>query len=182
MDLDVCDLDRTKRASTVRGHAGDFLEQWDSGWIALSEDGNAAAEMFAVRSVLSDEKLRAVGIRSGVSVSKTSGAVESHSRRSLIFEFVAWIASAGARRVSTLNHEFGDHAMKYCAVIKWNAVFLSVRNRVGPVLGAVRQTNEILHSDRSDLRKQRAMEAAGRGVDDGGGLGSSGRGFILLRS
>ena len=64
--------------------------------------------------------------------------------------------------------------MKDGAVIERNTVLLVVRDGVGPVFGAVSKANEILDSDWSDLRKQRAMQVAGRGVDDGGGLGLCG--------
>src|ERR1035441_7198143 len=61
-DFDVRDLDRTNRALTVLGHAGDFLHQFDGGRIALAEDGIAAIE--AGVGNLGDEELRAVGVRS----------------------------------------------------------------------------------------------------------------------
>ena len=57
------------------------------------------------------------------------------------------------------------------AIVKWDAVLLGVRDGAGPVFSAVGEADEIRDSDWGYLRKQRAMEVAGRGVDDGGGLG-----------
>ena len=60
------------------------------------------------------------------------------------------------------------------AVIERDAVLLGVGDGTGPVFGAVGEADEILDSDGSDFRKQGAMEVAGRGVNDGGGVGGSG--------
>src|ERR1019366_588175 len=171
-DFDVRDLDRTNRALTVLGHAGDFLHQIDGGLVALAEDGIAAIE--AGVGNLGDEELRAVGVGSGVGVGETAGAIELDGGRSLILEFVAGIAGTGAKGVATLNHEFGDHAMENRAVIKRDAGLLGVSDGAGPVFGAVGKTDEILDSDGGYLRKQGAVEVASGGVDDGGGVGLCG--------
>ena len=57
------------------------------------------------------------------------------------------------------------------AVIERNAVLLVVRDRTGPILGAVGESDEVLDSDRRHLRKQRAVQVSHGGVDDGGGIG-----------
>ena len=43
MDFYVRDLDWTERAFAVRGHASDFLDQFDGGVVALAENGVTAA-------------------------------------------------------------------------------------------------------------------------------------------
>src|SRR6266481_1106519 len=131
--------------------------------------------MFTMGNVLSDEELRTVGVGSGVGVSEAPGAIESDGGRSLVLEFIARITRACASGVATLNHEFGYHAVKDSAVIKRDAVLFSVRDGICPIFGACSEADEIVDSDRGYLRKQRAVQVAGRGVDDGGGLrGSSG--------
>src|SRR4029077_4090167 len=124
MDFDVRDLDGTERAFAVSCHTSNFLDQFDGGIIALAEDGVLAIE--AGIGNFSDEKLRAVGVGSGVGVGETPGPIESDGGRSLILEFVARIACAIAFGISALNHETGNHAVKDGAVIKWNAVLLGV--------------------------------------------------------
>src|SRR6266404_6760662 len=109
--------------------------------------------MFTVGNVLSDEELRTVGVGSGVGVGEAPGAIESDGGRSLVLEFIAGIARACASGVATLNHEFGYDAVKDSAVIKWNAVLLSVRDGAGPVFCAAGEADEILDSDRGNLRK-----------------------------
>ena len=71
--------------------------------------------------------------------------------------------------------KFGNHAVEDGAVVERHAVLLGVRDGAGPVFGAVRQADEVLDSDRGHLGKQRAMQVAGRGVDDGGGVGAGRR-------
>src|ERR1700687_1879620 len=182
MDFDVRDLDRLDRTFAVRGHASDFLNQLDRGIVALTENGIAAGQMFTVGNVLSDEELGAVGVGARVGVGETPGTVELDVGRSLILEFVAGIAGAVPGGISTLNHEFGNHPVKDGAVIKGDTVLLGVRDGAGPVFGAVSKADEIFDPDRSYLRQQRAMEVAGRGVDDGGGLRGSSGGFVRGRS
>src|ERR1019366_2248652 len=104
------------------------------------------------------EELRAVRVGSGVGVGETAGAIEHDGGRSLILEFVAGIAGTGAKRVATLNHEFGDHAMENGAVIKRDAGLLGVSDGAGSVSSAVGKTEEILDSGGGDLRKQGAVE------------------------
>src|SRR5208282_957878 len=122
MDFDVRDLDGVDRTFAVRGHASDFLHQFDCRVIALAENGVPAIEA-GVRH-FGDKELRAVGVGSGVSVGESSGAIELDAGRSLILEFVAGIAGAVARRISTLNHELGNHTVEDSSVIEWDAVFL----------------------------------------------------------
>src|SRR5437899_4288013 len=129
--------------------------------------------MFTVGNVLGDDGLRTGGVGCGVGVGVARGAIESDGGRSLVLEFVAGIARACASGVATLNHEFGYDAVKDSAVIKGNAVLFSVRDGICPIFGACSKADEIVDSDRGYLRKQRAMQVASRGVDDGGGLGAS---------
>ena len=107
MDFDVRDLDRMERPVIARiaRHAGDRLDQLHRGRVALAENRVAAIQVRAVGNVLSNEKLRAVGIRSGVGIGETSGAIEFDGGRSLILEFVARIAGAVSGRIAPLNHE-----------------------------------------------------------------------------
>src|SRR5258708_8460695 len=175
MDFHVRDFYGTERTLSVRSHARDFLYQFNGGVITLAENGVTAVQ--AGVGNFGDEKLRAVGVVCGIGIGETVGTIESEGGRSLILESVARIARTGAGGISTLNHETGDHAVEDGAVIKRNAVLLGVRDGAGPVLGAGGQADEIIDSNRGDLRKQRAMEVASCGVDDGGGLrGGSGSG------
>jgi hypothetical protein len=45
LDFDVRDLNGTKRAIAVRSHASNFLNQFDSGGIALAENGVLAIQL-----------------------------------------------------------------------------------------------------------------------------------------
>src|SRR5580658_4611430 len=164
MDFDVIDLDRTKRTFAIRGHARDFLHQFDGSVIALSKDGVAAIEA-RVRN-FGDEELRAVGVGSGVGVGETPGTVEGDGGGSFIFEFVAGIARAIAGRISALDHEFGNYTMEDGAVIKRDAMLLDLTDGTGPVPGAVREADEIGDSDWRYLGKERAMQIASGGMDD----------------
>jgi hypothetical protein len=58
--------------------------------------------------------------------------------------------------------------MKDRAIVERDAVFLGMTDRVRPILGPVRQADEIRDPDGRFVRKQFASELAGRGVDDGG--------------
>src|SRR5258708_19838501 len=131
-----------------------------------SLDSLAENCVFAIKPVGvadGDEELRAVGVGSGIGVGETPGLVEGHGGRSLILEFVTWIARAIAFGISTLNHETGDHPVKDGAVIKWNAVLLGVRDGAGPVFCAAGEADEVLDSGRGNLRKCRATQVPRRG-------------------
>src|SRR5271157_1434960 len=101
MDFDVRDLDRAERGFAARSHVSNFLDQFDGGIIALAENVISAIE--AGVGNFGDEELRAIGVRSDIGVSQTPGPIELDRRRSLILEFVAWIACAVADRISALN-------------------------------------------------------------------------------
>src|SRR5450755_4455513 len=168
MDFNVRDLDGTKRAFAIRSLARDYLHKSDGSLIALTKNCVAAIQAW-IRN-FGDEELRAVGIRSGVGIGESPGAIELDVRRSLILELVPGIARAVASGISTLNHEFGNHTMEDSAIIERDAVLFGVRDGAGPVFGTVGKSDKVLDSDRRYLRKQRAMKVAGRGVDDGGGF------------
>ena len=67
-----------------------------------------------------------------------------------------------AQRVATLNHEPLDHPMKHHAVVVRRAHLL-IRSWIGPLLGAFRETDEIL-----DGAGRFLIEQADREVPHGG--------------
>ena len=74
MDLDVRDLHRTQRALAIGRHARNLLDQFDGRIIALPEDGVAAVQ--AGVGNFGDEKLRAIGVGSGIRVGETARTIE----------------------------------------------------------------------------------------------------------
>ena len=115
---DVNNLHRTKRF-VIRGipsHMRDLLHQLHRSLIALPKDRVAAIQMR--HGHFGDEKLRAVGSRSGVGVSETARLVEEQVTRHFVLEFVSWRARAISRGIAALNHEVRNHPMKNCPVIQ----------------------------------------------------------------
>src|SRR5216684_1503678 len=169
-DGDLVNLHRIIRPIVcIARHAGDFLDQLNCSVIALAEDGVAPAQMRAMRNILRNEKLRAVRVRPGVGVCEASRTVESQVRRSFVLEFVTGITLAVAQRISTLNHELRNHAMKNAAIVERHTMLLGPRHRIGPLFRSACQANEVGYTLRGLVRKERTRHLAGSGVNDRGG-------------
>src|SRR6266700_4372256 len=119
---------------------------------------------------LCNEKLRTVCVRTRVRVRKPPRTVKSQSRRSFIFEFVARIAGARAKRVSALNHELGNDAMKYRTAVEWNALHLASGRWVGPLFCAFGQSYRVGGANRRFIREQRARQFSSGSINDGSWL------------
>src|SRR6266581_8682023 len=154
LDFNVRDLYRTKWAFTIGCHARDLFDQLDRGRIALAEDGISAVEAGIWN--LGDKKLRAIGIPASICVGKASRTVERQAGRGLILEFVTGVPHTIAGGISALNHELRDDAMKDGAIVERHAVLLRVRDRVGPILGPIREPDKIGNADRSFFLIKRA--------------------------
>src|SRR5258708_20604314 len=124
MNLYMRDLDGTERTLSVRSHARDFLYQFNGGVITLAENGVTAVQ--AGVGNFGDEKLRAVGVGSGIGIGETPGTIESQGGRSLILESVARIARTGTGGVSTPTPETRGHTLGDGGVLKRNALILGL--------------------------------------------------------
>src|ERR1700686_457168 len=114
-----------------------------------------------------NKKLRAVRVRSGVSHRQLAALVEPVRRSlGLIFKLVARTAKTRAHRVSALNHEVWDHAMKDSSVVKRILTF-SARSRVRPLAFAFGKLNKVGHGLRSIFFKKPANNVAFAGFNYG---------------
>src|SRR5579864_7284190 len=120
-----------------------------------------------------------------VGVIEPPGGIKCRIGRSVVLEFVSWIAGSASRRIATLDHKFGNDAVKNGAVVERDAMLLLAAFGVGPILGAAGKADEILDADGRVFRKKRAGQFTLRGVDDGGRLsrrcGGCGSGFVGRR-
>src|SRR4029077_18127342 len=119
---------------------------------------------------LGDKKLGAIGVRTGVGIGQASRAIEIEVGGSFVAESIARIASAVASGIPALNHEFGNHTMEDGAIVERNTMLLGATDRIGPVFGAIGQTDKVGDTERSLVRKQRAGQLASSGVNDGSEL------------
>src|ERR1700733_9385090 len=98
------------------GHLGDFFHHvvpLDN----FAEDGVLTGEPLRRRN--SDKELRPVGVGAGIGHSQLARRIQAVGRAlGLIGEFITWTAHSVARRISALNHEVGNNAVKNSAVIK----------------------------------------------------------------
>src|SRR3954451_16481811 len=140
-------------------HAGNTSYQ--RYWRALSEDGVAVAlgnvTTLAVASCgvqawvevgnrnFGDKELRTVSVRSGIRIGEHASLAEIKARGKLVFKGIPRITLPVGQRIATLDHEVGDHAMKYGSVVERLAVLLGMREGVFPILGAGRQSDKVIH-------------------------------------
>lgn len=82
---------------------------------SLSKDGVLAVEVWGGK--VCDEKLRAVGVGSGVGHGKDAGFVVATVGFTLALELVAGATRAGAGRATTLNHEVRNDAVEVESVV-----------------------------------------------------------------
>src|SRR5207248_1652041 len=124
----------------IAGAASHVFHQVNRVLVALAEDGVLAIEPGG--GAFGDEKLRAIGIRSGVGVGQPSADVELEVGRNFVIHIEAGAAGAVSERVATLNHEAGDNAMENGAIVE-----RLVRHFAGlwilPGLRAIGQANKV---------------------------------------
>src|SRR5262249_21404464 len=114
-----------------------------------------------------DEKLRAIGVGTGVSHRKFSSFVESMGRAlRLVFKLIARAAHAGADRVATLDHEIWDDPVKHSSVRQRVGTFLA-RSGMRPFAFALSEFDEVRHCFWSILFEQTANDCAFTGVKNG---------------
>src|SRR6185312_1993741 len=144
----------------------------------LAEDGVIAGEPVGCRN--SNEELAAVSIGAGVGHGEFAGFVE-FVRRALGFvrKLIAGTAGASAQRISSLDHEIGNHAMEDSVVVEWHVGLLSAAG-VGPLARAFGEFNEILHRVGSVLFKKTADDLSHTCIKSGVKSGLSGHGYSFL--
>ena len=82
---------------------------------SLSKDGVLAVEVWGGK--VCDEKLRAVGVGSGVGHREDAGFVVATVGFAFALELVAGPTRAGAGRATTLNHEVRNDAVEVESVV-----------------------------------------------------------------
>src|SRR4051812_8248821 len=153
--------------------ARDLLHQRHGRGIALPKD--RVSPIKARLRSLCNKELRSIRVgQSGVRISQTPRTVEQQSRRDLEAEGKSDLAGAGARRISALDHELRDDAMKDSAVVERRTLHAFAAGRALPLLRAFRQSNKVGHTLRSLLVEELAGHLAGCGVDYGCGAGRNG--------
>src|SRR5258708_1231474 len=124
MDFHVRDFYGTERTLSARSHPRAFLYQFTGGFTPRAKNGETAVQ--AGVGNFGDEKLRAVGVGSGIGIGETPGTIESQGGRSLILESVARIARTGTGGVSTPTPETRGHTLGDGGVLKRNALILGL--------------------------------------------------------
>jgi len=100
--------------------AGDFVAAADGVDDILTGGDFTEDRVFAVEPVgrdVSDEELGAVGARAGIGHGEDAGFGVFEGRVEFVTELVAWAAGAGAGGVAALDHEVGDDAVEFDAVV-----------------------------------------------------------------
>jgi len=104
----------------VPSHACDLFYQRYAGVVALSENGVIAIQHLALtteQSLFRDKELRTVRIWPRIRISQPPWPIKLHGRRGFVLEGISRVTHTCSRRIATLNHELGDHAMKNGPVI-----------------------------------------------------------------
>jgi hypothetical protein len=160
----MVDLDRTERTVIARigRHAGDLLDQIIV--VALPKDVVVGVEMRSRN--FSNEELRSVGVRSAVGHSEASRDIEGQVAL-FITETVAGASAAVAQRVTTLDHEVGNHAVEDGPVVKRFVVHGCAAGRVLPVFSAGGEADEVVDGNRGLVGEQRTVDVAGGRFKDG---------------
>src|SRR5205807_2744286 len=120
-----------------------------------------------------DEKLRAVGVGTGVGHRETSGAIEEEVGVQFIFEMVAGPAGSRSQRIAALDHESRNDPVKDDAVVERAVVLYLVGARICPRLLPGREADEVSRGFGGWVGEQLASEIPERRVDDGGGMDRS---------
>jgi hypothetical protein len=157
LDDDLVDDDRLERPVAGRGVGGgdrvDDLLRLVVG--DLTEDRVLAVQVRGRHD--GHEELRAVGavavLDAGVGHREQVRTVELELRVDLVVELVPGRAGAGAERAAALDHEPVDHPVEAEAVVERLADLLAGL-RVGPLLGALGQADEVAHRLRRVVGEQ----------------------------
>lgn len=131
-----------------------FIALLDAVHHILSTDNFAENCVMAIQMRLwrvGDEELRTVGSRAGVGHGKRSRFVAIGIAFEFIGKLISWTAGSGSGWVAALDHEVGNDAVKYDAVIK---PFAS-------------QEHKIVHGLRRVVGEQRAFNGATGGIKSG---------------
>src|SRR6266496_4102726 len=135
----------------VGGHPRNLFYQSHRGLIALPK--NCIATIQVRRCYFGDKKLRAVGARPGIRISKPPRLIKEQIGRAFILKLVSRISRSVPSGIAALNHEIGNDPVKDCAVIKRYSMFCGSAHRILPVLCPVRQADKVLDSNRCLVRK-----------------------------
>ena len=100
---------------------------------------------------MGDEELAAVGARAGIGHRQHAGFVVTRFSAAFVLEAVAWAAIADAVRAAALDHEIGDDAVEFQAVVE----------------AALDQVDEIGDGHRRLVGEQFDADGAAVGVEDG---------------
>ena len=127
-----------------------------------------------------DEELAAVGARAGVGHGEDAGPGVAERLVELVRELIAGAAAAGALRVTALNHEIGDDAVKGQAVVV--AAFGEIEE-VGGGHGNLGGVDHALDVALVGFHHDADVGEGGRGGRSGrrrhdGGFGLGGRGLL----
>src|SRR5579859_5210731 len=113
---------------------GDVFYQSYGCFIACAED-SVVASIEPGCGRFRNKKLGAIGVRARVGVSEAAGSVELHIGK-FVGNLVAGTAGAVSERITALDHEVGNYAMKDGPVIERNVVHLLFRLGIFPVFRA----------------------------------------------
>ncbi len=113
-----------------------------------------------------DEELTSVGVRSGVCHCQAARNIEVKIRIEFIIEAVTGIARARSRGIAGLDHELRYYAMKDRSIVERLVVHLFLVLRIGPVLCAFSQSDEVGHRLSLPLKKLARDSSHGRIDDD----------------
>src|SRR5919106_3086327 len=118
----------------------------------LAEDRVAVGEVG--RGDHGDEELGAIRTRAGVGHRQEALPIEPPAALELVLELIPRAAEALAERIATLDHEVGDASVKDGAVVQRSARHLLAGLRMGPLLLARGQPDEVLHRLWGVLREE----------------------------
>ena len=90
-----------------------------------------------------------------------------------VLELIAGSAEAGASRISTLNHEIGNHTVEDAAVVEAVFAFLAA-DRVGPLALAFGEVGEVGYGFGRFFFEEAADDGAFTGIEYGVGTGLTG--------
>src|SRR5581483_6321633 len=169
-DRDLCDLWRiigpvfSRSLVRIPRQPRNLLRDLHIRIVTLTKNRVAAIQTW-IRN-LRDEKLRTIGIRPSVGVSKSSWTVKQQIWRRFILKLVSGTSYSRAHGIAALNHELRNHPMKNGSAIERNSVHLLAGCGIRPILGSTREANEVRHANRSFIWEQGARHLARCGVDN----------------
>src|ERR1041385_6324662 len=117
------------------------------------------------RRHFSDKEWRAIGIWAGVGHGQTARAVKCQAGVEFVFKLITRPADALSQRITTLDHEAGNHPMKNGSVIQ-RSLRLLAGPRVGPFFGSGGQSDKVLYCLGRVGGEEFARKIAGRGVEN----------------